>query len=78
MMIIFRMFFLKNVFKSRFLLECRAPLIMTKTGTAHLETDSKMLVINQLRDSGDKVTKCTAVQCIMITKKIATVLNKSK
>lgn len=72
------MFFLKNEFRSRFLPKCRAPLIMINIGTAHLEIDSKKLVINQLRDSGDKFIKCAAVQCIIITNRIATVLSKSK
>lgn len=78
MISIFKTFLRKNVFISRSLLRCKAPLIMIKTGTAHLEMDSKKSATSQLRDSGDKVTKYVAVQWIITTKKIATVLNKSK
>ena len=78
MITIFRTFFLKNVSRLRFLLRCRAPLIIIKIGTAHLEMDSKKLAINQLGDSGDRFTKCTEAQCIIITNRIAIVLSKSK
>ena len=78
MMASFKTFFLKKVLRLRFLLRCRAPLIIMKIGTAHLEIDSKRFVINQLRESIGKEVKYGAVQCMSITKKIAIGLNKSK
>lgn len=78
MIISFRIFFLKKVLKSRLLFRCIDPLIMTNIGTAQREIDSKRLVISQFGESIDSDLNNGAVQCMSITKKIATVLNKSK
>ena len=51
---------------------------MTNIGTAQREIDSKRLVISQFGESIDSDLNNGAVQCMSITKKIATVLNKSK
>ena len=78
MIVNFKIFFLKKVLKSRFLLRCMAPLIMMKIGTAHLEMDSKKFATSQLCELTDREVKYGAVQCIRITKNIAIGLNKSK